>query len=137
MAALTEDTRRGTIGGVIEYITAAPDTYFNGAFLTIGSDGKAKNAAAATETYLGVYSGNERKLEATDTDQRLRVLIGGYVDIKNAALADTQTNQGKFVQLSNNNDVVAHQGNNKKLGRIVNLNSTDNIVRVNTEDRSD
>ena len=137
MAALTEKANRGVTGAIAEYITGADDTYYNGAFLTIGSDGKAKNAAGPTEVVLGVYAGNERKVEADDTDKRLRVLIGGIVHIESATIADTQTNLGELVTLLNNNDVkVRTNTTDKVLGKIINLNSVDNIVTIDTSQKT-
>ena len=136
MPALTENTQRNTSGGEIYYPTASNDTYFSGAFITAGSNGLAKPAGGPTEEILGVYVGFERTVASDDSDKRIPVMRPDYLDYESATIADTQSNLGKLVKVDNDNDISVRTNNTDKvLGRIVQLNSDTNIVRIDTKDR--
>ena len=130
MAALSSDINRDKkFNGYKIPIKAGPGTYYHGAFLTFGANGLAKPGGGPTEPGAGLYDGRETTVAAGQTEIfdlfRESIVL---IEVPNAFAI--QSKAGKNLQLTNDNDVDDHAGNNQIFGKVLEVDTENNVLTV-------
>ena len=130
MAALSSDIYRDKkFNGYKVSVVAGPGTYYHGAFLTYGANGLVKPGGGPTEPVAGIYDGREKTIAAgqSETFDIFRESIV-LVEVPNAFAL--QNKAGKDLQLTNDNDVADHAANNQVFGKVLSVDTTNNVLTV-------
>ena len=139
MAALNGDIQRYSRTPEQGYkwtVQAGPGTYYSGAVVTRGGNGNAKVGGGTTEPILGIYDGRAKTIAAGSTEN-IQIIRKSIVDFKTTNALAVRANVGAFMMVSNDNDIATHSGNNKVLGRVIDVDEANDILVIDMADVSD